>query len=715
VPGDTAQLEKAAESRGTDLPGDEAVPEGEPPRRSRSWVRSELLAALEICGLTGLAFTRPILDSFGRAPETLLARDAAPRDVVLFALAVAIVPALAVVLVTTTTRLLGRQVRRWTHLAAVGGLFAVVVWRFGTDVSSWARPLLVAAAVVGGIVLAVLRCRVRSTATYLRLLGAASVVFLAQFLLFSPSSTLAFGGRSPTVDGEAADAVLAGTDGDPPPIVMVVVDALPTGDLLDGTGSVDAELYPNLAALVDDSTWYRNHSTMAGWTYQAVPAMLSGVAPEHPGPLPDARAYPDNLFTLFAGTHDIEAVEQITRLCPTDACPRGDDGALGALLGDAVDWWRGALDTGGGDGAQLLPGALEPDRADEFVTWVDDQDFSAGGDPGLWFYHLVLPHDPWVLLDDLGTYDSLEDEPYGLYLHGWWGDVGADVARQRQVLQTQAADRALGQLFDELRAAGTYDESLIVVAGDHGQAFLDNHPLRGLAAEQYEQVTWTPFIVKAPGQTEPVVDDTNLWAVDEVPTIAETLGIDLPWDLDGVAAGEAGEARDPGDKRVVDSQFHDLEPPEGSDFVELDGREGLARVLATDPVAGSGEHAVWQRTEYGALVGRDVGDLDVRSDEAGTMAVEQLDRIEDQGDRPPLIEVVGHTDLVDGQVVAVTVNDVVAAVAPAVEVTLTADGLRVLHALLMPDSFAADNDVKAYLVDGTPGAETLHPLAVTAG
>jgi hypothetical protein len=686
-----------------DLPGDEAG--------DRSIVRSELLAALEICGLTGLAFTRPVLDSFGRSPETFLARGAAAGDVVLFGLAVALIPALAVVVVGVASRLAGPVARRYTHLALIGLLGGVAAWRLGTDAAPWGPRALVALGLVGAAVLVVLRYRARPTATYLRFLGAASVVFLIQFLVLSPSASLVTGGGGSETAGSVAEAAL-GADGEAPPIVMVVVDALPTATLLDGTGQIDEELYPNIARLADDSTWYRNHTTTAAWTFQAVPAMLTGRMPVLPSPLPDTRSYPDNLFTLFGDTHDITAVEQITRLCPEDVCPPEGGSALPTMLGDAVDWWRGALDTRQGDGARILPGALEPDRADEFVEWVDRQDFDAGGDPGLWFYHLVLPHDPWVVLDDLSTYEAVQEEPYGLFLHAFWDEVGPDVAHQRHILQTQATDRILGMLFDELREAGTYDESLIVVVGDHGESFVGGERLRGLTAEQYEQVAWTPLLVKAPGQEQGTVDDANVWGVDVVPTIADELGIELSWDIDGVPASEVDGARDAGDKPFLDSEFHELEPEDGGPLIALDGRDGLERVLAADPVEGEGELAVWQRTVHGALVGRAVDDLDVADEAGGVLRVERLDRIEDQGDDPPMLELIGRGDIEPGQVVAVTVNGVVAAVAPVGPGT---DGQGVAHALLLPRPFTEANEVNAFLVEGEAGAATLRPLTVGPG
>ncbi|HEX6420930.1 MAG TPA: sulfatase-like hydrolase/transferase [Acidimicrobiales bacterium] len=674
-------------------------------------LRTELLAALEVGGLTSVAVTRPVLDSFGRSPEVFLARGADRADVVLFVLAVALVPVAAVAAVGAVTRLAGIAVRRWVHLGAVGLLGGLAAWRLAGDVASPSTAALVAVAVTVGPALVALRRLVRPVGTFLRFAGAASVVFLGQFLLLAPSSSLVTGDSGAAADPAATRAVIDGTGGDPPPLVMVVVDALATTTLLDGAGQIDDDLYPNLAGLARDAVWYRNHTTTSAWTYQALPAMLSARLPTDPLALPDATNYPQNLFTMFAGTHDIESVEQMTRLCSDELCAAQGGNPVRSLLGDAVDWWRGAFEERRPEQAQILPGALEPDRGDDFRRWVDDQDFTPGGRPGLWFYHLMMPHEPWDVLDDLSPYAVVEDPPYGLFLNSW-GELGAEVALQRQVLQTQAVDALVGHLLDRLRSAAAYEDTLVVVAGDHGEAFVPDGPRRGLTAEQYEQIAWTPLLVKPPGEARGRVDDTNVWNTDLVPTLADMLGIDLPWEVDGIPASQAGRLRDPGDKRLLDSEFHVLEPADGGEFVPIDGREGLRRVLAADPVPGRGERAVWQRTAHGGLVGRDVGDLTVADDRGATVTIEALDRIERPGDSSPVLEVVGRSPLDAGDVVALAVNDVVAAVAPVVPQPPGRGGAGVVHALLLPDPVRDVNDIDAYLVDGRPGDETLRQLTV---
>jgi len=59
------------------------------------------------------------------------------------------------------------------------------------------------------------------------------------------------------------------------PIVMVVFDEFADTALLNAKHQIDRERNPNFAALADDSTWYRNASSVADMTPRAVPGIVS--------------------------------------------------------------------------------------------------------------------------------------------------------------------------------------------------------------------------------------------------------------------------------------------------------------------------------------------------------------------------------------------------------------------------------------------------------
>ena len=150
------------------------------------------------------------------------------------------------------------------------------------------------------------------------------------------------------------------------------------------------------------------------------------------------------------------------------------------------------------------------------------------------FLHVLLPHQPWHYLPSGQDYE--EGAARGAPFYSWANESVARTARLRHLLQLQASDRLLGRIIDRLRELGVYDSSLVVVTADHGVAFEEGEAVRGLSAGSYEGVAWTPLFIKAPGQSQGVVDDRPVQSIDVLPTIADHLDVDLPWKLDGRSA-----------------------------------------------------------------------------------------------------------------------------------------------------------------------------------
>ena len=670
---------------------------------------AELLLTLELAGLCAFVFSRPVLDSFGRSPETFAARGADARTIVEFGLVVTVVPLAIAAAVGALGRVFGERVRWWVHLVLLGVLGGLAAWRLGQDITGWpgdATKLLLAGALAVPLFVLV-RTRLLSSRSFLRYAGAASVIFLAQFLFMSPASSL-IGGETPGLDGDVTRAVDAALGDDPPPIVFIVTDMFPTHALVDGTGHIDEELYPNIAALADTGTWYRNSTSVSPFTVEAVPALLSGLYPEPSENAQFVVSNPDNLFTLFGGTHDMHVHEPMTRLCPEDLCAERPSDGLGPLLGDAVDLWTGS--TGDEEEAERdIPGLFLDDRYEVLEDWVDQQDFERGARPDLFFYHAMLPHEPWMFLPDGSVYEA-SGLPAGVFGSGWSAN-GSDGGLQRLVMQAQAIDRLLGRMFDRMREAGTFDDALIVVAGDHGQSFVADQPWRAVSEENYEQILWAPLIIKAPGQAEGEISDDNVLTVDVLPTIADRLGIDLPFETDGLVAGE--EQRDPDVKEFDDVAANPLRAEDGESRVEVPAAPGLEALMTADPVAGTGDEAVWGRTEHHDLVGRPVPELTVGPPADGHLAVQDLDRLDEVDvDEPLPIEALGVTDLPTGATIALALNGTIAGVT---EVETDWYEGRFVQSLLLPRLFEdGANELEAYVVDGPVGDETLAALEVDA-
>jgi hypothetical protein len=505
----------------------------------------------ELFGLAGLAFAQPVLSALGASPETFVFRRASTPTIMLFAVVVVLVaPAFAFLTERAAGLILGKF--HGLHLAWLG-LFA----------SMWFVQLLHSTADVGAVVAwtvalvlagVLVRITTRSplARTWMRYLAVAPVGFLALFLFGSASSAVIFGGDSvPDETGqfegndEAAD------------VVMIVVDELPTKTLLAPNGDLDAERFPGLARLAADGTFYRNHTTVNDGTLLAVPALLTGRLPEE-RLAPTAASYPENLFSLFSETHRVHAEEYLS-LCADVVCGRQDrPEAFGELLGDA---WLifteriGPPDTGPAELAAHGFRNTGREQLDRFQTWVNEFDDADGAD--LHFMHVLSPHAPFQTLPSGDTYN--DPEPL-LGLEGdtegrWCCEYIADLVQRRHVLATMALDAQLDRLWERLDDQGIYDDSLIVVVADHGVGHEADTTPRNFDADNAAAVAWAPLFIKPPasagdsGRGE--TSDANALTIDVVPTIADQLGVEVPWAVDGVALN-LPEGRDTADKPFLD-------------------------------------------------------------------------------------------------------------------------------------------------------------------
>jgi arylsulfatase A-like enzyme len=110
--------------------------------------------------------------------------------------------------------------------------------------------------------------------------------------------------------------------------------------------------------------------------------------------------------------------------------------------------------------------------------------------------------------------------------------------RRRYDGEIRGMDRHLGRLLDGLKAAGRYDEAMIVVVGDHGE-LLGEHGLYAHPVWHYEELLRVPLLVKFPfGRGAGTRVEGPISVVDLLPMIAAELDLDLPDDVEGLPVGE---------------------------------------------------------------------------------------------------------------------------------------------------------------------------------
>lgn len=86
-------------------------------------------------------------------------------------------------------------------------------------------------------------------------------------------------------------------------------------------------------------------------------------------------------------------------------------------------------------------------------------------------------------------------------------------------------DHCLGQILDELRKQGRYENSILIITADHGSAFFE-HGLKAHRNALYDEVIRIPLIVRAPGRIAAGVRcGEQARSIDILPTIIDILGL----------------------------------------------------------------------------------------------------------------------------------------------------------------------------------------------
>jgi hypothetical protein len=672
------------------------------------------LGGAHLAVLWALAFAQPLFEILSGSPEFFVARGNGRADVVALAVGLVVLPPALMLAVEALARLVRPALGYAVHLVFIGLLAAALALQVLDSATGLPAGALVAGALLLGAAGAAAYASTSFVPTVLSVLTPAPVLFVVLFLFFSPVKGIVL----PHGDAEALE-VEVGSDA---PVVMLVFDEFPSISLLDERERLDAERYPNFARLARRATWFPNATTVADFTGRAVPSILTGGDPGL-DVLPTAASQPDNLFTLLAGTYDMDVHEDVTRLCPAELCaPQSAESfparmeslasdlsvvAAHVLLPDAyrdrippVDQTFGDFAAGDLDAPSQLEAELNPALAGgrpagrtaevrEFIAGI-------GREPAtLHFLHVQLPHQPWQYLQDGTGYPS-GDPPLQAFAgeHGTWTTQRwlVEHSWQRHLLQVGYADRIVGDLIARLRRLGVFDRALVVVASDHGIAFVPGVERREVQPENVEQIAGVPLFVKAPGQRRGEVDDRPARTVDVLPTIAAMLGIELPFGVDG-------ETLDGPPRADAEAQVSVGDRSGGEETLSFDDYLDHRAAVVAEKIALFGSGAWRELYRFGSLselIGRPAPS---GSDAEFTLA--DSDLYEDVDPQslaiPALVRGEIGGDVGADEPIAVAVNGTVAAVGRTYEIA----GGTYVSVIVPPSSFRpGENEIRVIRLSG---------------
>ena len=158
------------------------------------------------------------------------------------------------------------------------------------------------------------------------------------------------------------------------------------------------------------------------------------------------------------------------------------------------------------DGKKINLGLNDGDFLDKTADYINDQP-----KPSLSYVITLTSHTPFEITAETKGLDiDASDYPDGV--GGYLQDINY-------------TDRMLGKFFEKLKQYGLYNDSLIIVYGDHTPVL----PSFSAGTINYNpdsvQVNEVPLIIKMPNQTEGIVYENTGTSLDITPTIFDLLGI----------------------------------------------------------------------------------------------------------------------------------------------------------------------------------------------
>jgi arylsulfatase A-like enzyme len=324
------------------------------------------------------------------------------------------------------------------------------------------------------------------------------------------------------------------------PVILVVMDALDASHI--SHLGYERDTTPNIDAFAKDGLSFRAAFSPAPYTIAGISSLLTGRLPDSTG--------------VTAKWHRL----------------RDDETPLGMVLSTKGYRTRALVNnTNGGarfgvmqgfDQATMLYEDGEPNyslRSGEMVfvpkgkahiplmgEFLDDvqQD---GADTRFFFYsHMLEPHSPYIA-DEPFRSKYIDPAYDGVFKNGDTEDLldtinGRIVPSAEDIAAVCAmydghlafADHIFGTMMADLKARGLYEDSLIILTGDHGEAMFQ-HGRWGHNDHLFDEMVNVPLVIKMPGSDGPrdQIMETLASTMDVLPTICEVLDVapgELPLD-----------------------------------------------------------------------------------------------------------------------------------------------------------------------------------------
>jgi arylsulfatase A-like enzyme len=300
-------------------------------------------------------------------------------------------------------------------------------------------------------------------------------------------------------------------------VIVVLIDSL-RADQLRATGGA-REVMPALERLAAEGRAFSDCVSQASHTDYAAPAVFSS---HYPLRSRDVYRYPKDPPYPRVMIYDVlHALGWRTALFSSQNEEWGQmtnylqTGGLDVLFHSRT---AGVSEHGTKDRPAFSGTIDDSVTISESIRWIDQ----AAGTPFFLYLNLQNSHLPYDVPADFPRRFAPRDFDAKISI-GWFPREKTDVVKNVYADSLAYVDQQLDRLLSGLKERGLWDRTVVVVCGDHGEAFYE-HGSAAHANGVYDEVIRVPLVMRAP-RLEAARDARSAQLIDVAPGVFHLLGL----------------------------------------------------------------------------------------------------------------------------------------------------------------------------------------------
>ena len=371
-----------------------------------------------------------------------------------------------------------------------------------------------------------------------------------------------------------------------PNLILISIDCLRSDHL--GTYGYERETSPHIDRLAEDGVVFETAVSTSSWTLPTHMSMLTGLVPS------------------FHGATKWEKLDRSVPYLPEILADNG-------YQTTGVASWVYVSQVYGFERGFDIYRVLEDPVASDVVDAAIEQLRMKKGQSHFLFMHLLDPHWPYLppkeFLERFGPRPRDISDLQDLIARAEPPPSETETNEIIRLYDGEIAftDQELGRFFEELKSLGLYEDSLIIVTADHGEAFYE-HGHWQHSQTLYDEVVRIPMIVKWAGDGLTGRIEAQVSQADVFPSILQAAGIEPPATEASSLLQLADGERRSSEERTAVSEVTWRSPNETS--MKLSFRTERAKFVAT--LAGP--------------VGDDLGVSEIRNEELYNLVEDPQER-----------------------------------------------------------------------------------------